>query len=79
MRETLAATRVFCDVDDSREAYIKLSLSVIQPAPLSSLQTLQAKELCHTECEQQSLIVLSQHLRLQSIWNLNSQSDKVAR
>lgn len=75
----LAAPGVFCDVDDSREAYIMLSLSVSHPPPLSPLQILQAEELCHTQCEQQSLIVSSQHLWLQSIWNLNLWNDKVTR
>jgi len=79
VRGTLVASGVSCDVDDSREAYIMLSLSVSHPAPLSPLQTLQAGELCHTQYEQQSLTVSSQDLWLQSLWNLSLWSDKVMR
>lgn len=47
------ASGAFCNIDDSREAYIMLWLPVSHPTPLSPLQTLQAEDLA-IQCEQQA-------------------------
>ena len=54
IRGTLAASGAFCNVDDSREAYIMLWLPVSHPTPLSPLQTLQAEDLCPIQREKQA-------------------------
>lgn len=76
IRGTLVATGVFCDV--GRHTLCCHCLSVTPLLSPHSRHSRLSRPRSHSMWAT-SLIVLSQHLWLQSIWNLNSRSDKVAR